>query len=657
MSNREIETPEKMIDGFDLSVLLREKVFDRIINNNPELSDLPDVLTSTLWKISRSCKDVERMEWTGSLERFAAGFGVMDRYWQGKNGAAGILNRLNDPGNTNGILKKVALDLFESDLDMDVCFHLKPETSLIDLYYDSKDKFKDHKNFEEKDEVIGIQGKAFDKHTFAVDLNNKYRMSFCCEPIITNPDLDKITIKFLYSSDNCTKPIIHVDVSRFPNSGVEAITQKRHGGRTAKFQDYGRIPLTTSDDERIAYYVTDKARSAFDGQESIDISGKDITGIVELGLRALRAKLIHVPEKLPLKINYLSLGFSANTIFSIRQKTEESVILNQNLSMKDMYLGLKDLVLCFNYDPYITLQFLQDSGLYILIPGLKSLSSKDWHNLYLSEWLNLTTEDELFLSPDKRSLDKLYKDQEEYKARGLSDGLMRVVHAVHEINNNGSKFDLENAFSKFIESDKVCFNTEKMTTIESSRVVSYILSYFKGGLTEIEIHRIYNSLVQKRIDREGFRKIFQELKLTSQIDKQLHLVKDGRKNKSVIFYTLRKAKSPISVNILDTYLPRILKDDSGHAHINRAREYFTTSSFQNPESSEDLLNKTLDCLRAFGVNSLEALRSLSPKDFSDILNNSEEDLSSDDDKISYRTLQILSEDILRYPKLIFVHDK
>jgi len=143
-----------------------------------------------------------------------------------------------------------------------------------------------------------------------------------------------------------------------------------------------------------------------------------------------------------------------------------------------------------------------------------------------------------------------------------------------------------------------------------------------------------------------------ELKLESKIDKQLRTVNIQGRKRSVILYGLRTVKSqnPLQLDNLIDKTSEVTK----HPCLDRANEYLI-KNFKNLEFNDKTitLKSIHNFLKSNGVLTLEALRSFSYKDFSDFYNkyNNEEKnkLNQGNFQIYCRGLQIISEDVLRYP--------
>lgn len=652
MSNHEIENTIETKSSANLKNFLRSSALSKFITENPDCYDIPEVLEELMIK-TLSFPHLEQSELTGSMARFAAGFGSMEKYQKGREGAKQIFEQLDESGDKTqyDTLRKIVTDLAEGDIDMDLCFNFETNFSLLDLQNHLKQQFKNNPSFQEEEKSIEINNKKLLINTFFVDINDKYQLTITHEPIVTNPNFKKITVGIAHISEGGLKKIIHIDMSRFPKTGIEGREQKRHGGRTIKSQDRCRLILN-SDGCGITYQISDYARSALSGQESIENFGKDIAGTTELSLRALRIHLIHSSDNLPININYLSPFLNAKSLFSLRKRFQEFTVSDKSgATMKGMSLSLKELVLCFNYDPYITLQFLQDSGLYLLLPDLKNLSSKDWHDLYLSDWLNLSTEAGDFISTEKRSMGSLVENQKEYKSRGLTNGFTSVMRAIHEIGGKKNDFNLEEAFDSFVNGNSKKFNIEQITKDNSITALSLILGYFSGGLSEIEAHRIYDSSGNKNTKETHFRGILRELKLTSRVDKKLHKIKIRGGDKTVTLYTLRTSGFKTPFRNLDSILDFEWKDNREHSYLNRAKEYLASTA-KDSDLVDSSLGMIFSSLESFGIQTLEGFRSFSSKDFSDLYksNTATEKFSGKDFQNVCRTLQIICEDVLRYPQ-------
>lgn len=653
MYNHEIEInidQEQKNNKGNLFSLLKENILINTIKENPGSSNLP-VVVETILVEALDYPQAEKVELTGSLARFAIGFGSIERYNQGKDGAKKLLNDANIPINinfNNNPWKHIITGLSENDLDMDTCFYFKQGYSLKDLYNSLEEKHKDSKNFKvEKADIVNI---------FSFNPMDNFKLAITHEPIITNPGLNKLTIGILYKPENEDyKQIMHIDVSGFPIDAEKARRQKRHGGRTTKSQDRGRLPLMV-ENGKIIYEITNDSKIALKGREKISTSGKNMKDIFELSLRSLRIRLIHTPDDLSIKINHLFPLFDSKSLFSIRNNVQEYISSNNHkLSTKEISLPLKDLILCFNYDPYTTLHFLQDSNFYLLFPGFNNITSKGWRNLYLSDWLNLTTVGGDFLEPDKRSLNSLIKDQEEYSKRNLSNGFISVLHAISEIKDPKKEFDLIDSFSYFDTSGIGRFNQERIKLNKPIDAISYILNFFNGGLTEIEIQRLYNSYSDKKIETEQFRKILRKLKLESKIDKQLRSVYIGGRNRSAILYNLRSLKSQNPLQ-LDNLIDKT-NEITPHPCLDRANKYLiNTPKNLEPLDKTRTLKNIHSFLKSVGVPTLEALRSLSYKDFSDFykkyIDKEKNKLTQEDFQIYCRAIQIISEEVLRYPQFL-----
>lgn len=640
---------ESLVKKVVLSNFLRNDILNKIISENPGSQNLPEVVEDIMGK-SLTFPHIEKAELTGSIARFAIGFGTMEKYNQGKDGATELLKVLNTSKNINNFennpWKKIITDLSESDMDMDTCFYFVQNYSLFDLYNFLKEQYTKSENFKiEKSDNISA---------FSLNLMDNFHLEITHEPIHTNPGLKKLTIGIAYKSEGDDyKQIMHIDVSESPTDALKARKQKRHGGRTTKSQDRGRVPLVLENGQ-VIFKRTDNATTALRGKERISTTSKKITDIFELSMRSLRIRSIHTPKDLSIKVNRLFPLFDSKSIFSIRKDVQEYIATkNHNISLNEISLSLKDLILCFNFDPYNTLHFLQDSNFYVLFPGLNNMTSKGWRNLYLNDHLNLTTTGGDFVESDKRSLNSIANDQNEYSNRKLSNGFISVLQVISEIKDPKNEFNLLDSFNHLDTSLVTKFDSKKIKTSEPIKAIFYILKFFNGGLTEKEIQRIYNLHSIKKIGIDEFRKALRELKLNSKIDKQLRTANIAGKDKLVTLYNLRSSKQENPLHL--DYLLERSNLNTANPCLDRTKKYLNDNN-KNLES----VNKTLINIQNFfkrsGVSTLEAFRSFSKNDFSDMYEKYYDEykvvLSSQDFQVYCRAIQIITEDVLRYPQFI-----
>lgn len=634
--------------------LLCGKVLSKFLKENPEHLDFANEFESVLVH-TLQFSEIANAELTGSFARFAAGFGKMDRYHKGKDGARNLYDEFNNPNNNRqDLIGKTISKLAFGDIDMDYCFTFNKGSSLSSLFDYSMNGLSNLSGFLHEQHTVKIGEREFKIKSFSVLLANKYKMSWVYEPVETNPRFKKLTVSFSVKTGDEYKQFLHVDMSEYPKNGVEARSQKRHGGRTLRSQDRCRLPLYLSNNE-VCYKLTHEARMSLVGQEYMDVSGtskkgregKNVPGIAELALRALRIRLIHVPDVNKINVNNITSLFDSKTVFAIRNTVENYVLNGGRLTERDMIVPLKELILSFNYDPYLTLQVLQDTGLYLLFPGLRGLSGSQWKKLYLNEWLNLAPQSGEYLPSGKRSLNSLIADENEYIQRDLNDGMSMILHAIHEIKSPNEEFHIEKAFEDFLFGNEQTTEDVNFRNIEPAQKIEAIMRNFNGGLTEIEIQKIYNSLSTNKLSDVEFRSMFLDLKFQSKVDKQLRKINVFGKEKNVLLYSLRNPKSLIPIEKMELFMGRTWFQESGHPYINRAKEYAKSNQCNIP------LVRIISSLEDVGVPTLESLRSLSVKDFEYLyLHTVIEGSDIDNFKNGCRILQIIAEDVLRYPQFL-----
>lgn len=398
---------------------------------NPALREIPYVLEEILAPIltrdyiSMDEENHLRAELVGSIPKYMAGE-VNTNFWKYPQFFTTEAEKELDE-ETYDILKY----LIHGPADIDIKIHFLGQGgystlgyllahSLIERYVGEGDEFE---AFLSNGRVVyrGFQVSGFD-----------IEVSF--GPIPTNPKKQSLEIKF-FDPQDARKVVFLCHIGDLPTEARDALADKRL--ETNDKQDFGTAYLE-SDGENLTYSLSEKAIEVMDRQDKfVDLEvlkTKTVGELAEVGMRALRMNLLHPFMDCPAGTADVGLFFpliESGSIFDFR-KAIQAVAGKETLPEYVKPIIVRELFLCLTVNPYLTVQFLKDSGLGRIIPGLTHLALEDWNQLLNSHKMALALDrtKKRIVLPGKGYLGAQIK---EYQGRGLMDGVERFVSALEEL--------------------------------------------------------------------------------------------------------------------------------------------------------------------------------------------------------------------------------
>lgn len=476
----------------------------------------------------------------GSFARYLTGNGDPRTNWHIREKAAHMITTfIHEPENVADFAR-----IASADQDIDTAFVFKNNGSLDTLYaliksnapqateYTTTAKALDGR------ELITRHLQYTDAHHTQVDLE--------FGPIRTNPNLIHMTMGFYQNNQR----LFHIDIAKFPSDGMETLDQKRIGGDTNQAQDI-YIRLSLDDQNNSTFMLDPKYEYSVLHKESIDTMEKEPNDITELAIRALRIHLIH-SEKLftdmsPKTLTALFYTEGKGNLFEIRKTIQTLIRQKKEIPKEQMDLFRTELLICMANDPYETAKFLQDTGIYLLIPGMSNFTHQDWKNFFTSTAFTFLQEGRPILAKGVRSMDSVQYSHEEFLKVKWNDGvngIQRFIRAFGEVMKQKiPDLDLKNydhMYTLLFKSkpQKISLSeTQHATSLQN--MLLYLFRSHPSGVTEREMQGYLQTMTNGEISRDLFQKTLFQIKSRGLIDRQTRLTSDGNK---VVFYSPRLNK-------------------------------------------------------------------------------------------------------------------
>lgn len=247
------------------------------------------------------------------------------------------------------------------------------------------------------------------------------------------------------------KRLYHFEARNIPET-AEAMDYDLRGGTTFKGQDQGAIPLYVAND-RLRFALPVDAVASLYGQDEIiikpyDINPQDPRSVQEalVSETIVRMGRIRLCFDLGLTTIYDEQGNFVDVLetpqfdylwprllnmFDLRKRIRELSIYTIGLRPERLVQFQQELAMMFYADPWETLNFIQHSGLYKLIPGWKNKTWVDIENMKAAssmvvepmqgvEGLRLVEKQDTAFQREQRDL---------YVSGNQIDGLERVMRA------------------------------------------------------------------------------------------------------------------------------------------------------------------------------------------------------------------------------------
>ncbi len=253
-------------------------------------------------------------------------------------------------------------------------------------------------------------------------------------PVPTNVKIPILVISIL--DKETRQRIFHADLVMPPQNAEIAFAEKRLAATSTK-QDECVARLSTRGG-RLWFEMTGHAVDVMNEADAILTESDDPASVMEVSLRALRMNVLHPVDDL-YDLSAFMPQIRSNSLFPLREKMLRFLQERRQLSPTVLPLLEGELALCLTIDPYVTTQFLRDSGMALLIPGLRELSREDWDAILRSKQFVLEV-------PENRAASKIirnwafmerqrnfYRLGDNGKIEKQYDGVNRFIGALAEI--------------------------------------------------------------------------------------------------------------------------------------------------------------------------------------------------------------------------------
>jgi|GEM_PF-7077126 len=508
----------------------------------------------------------------GSFARYLSGNGDTKTNWQIREKALEMQEKfIHDPQNKSDF-KRIS----RADQDIDTAFVFKNEGSLATLYAFIKSNAPNA-----TETITTLQTpEGLPIQTTHLDFVDAHKTGIHLEfgPISTNPNLIHMTMGF----HNNNERVFHIDIAKFPSDGMQTLDQKRIGGSTNEAQDI-YIPITLDEQGKLIYKIQSNDAYSVLHKESVNVEERKAKDVVELSIRALRIHLIH-SEYLFTDTSLKSLTALFYTegkgnIFDIRKTIQSLIRSGETIPKEQMDLFRTELLICMANDPYETAKFLQDTGIYLLIPGLKNFNHHDWKNFFTSTALTFLQEGTPITPKEMRSIEGVQYSHGEFKKVKWNEGvngMQRFIRAYGEVMKSKlPDLDLKNYDQMYsllfkTESKKLLLS-EKQQATSLPNMLLFLFRTYPSGVTEREMQGYLQTMTNQEISREIFQKALFQIKTKGLIDRQTRMTPDGSK---VVFYSprltadgsLNVTTTPLTNNEIHTALIGIQYIDQSAIH-------------------------------------------------------------------------------------------
>lgn len=398
------------------------------ISDHPQYAEIPQVVEGFLLRLF-SFPEAKGYLLTSSVAKCIA-HGTPPTFWEYRK----YFRRKIETPAGQGALGEEAKSFLERlsgepDMDLKVIWRDedKPITALSRL-------LARHLGIEEVDihrELVGVDGQEqYYQETYEANVNEHFRVKVTAGAISTNLRRNRFTIAL---SDTASgERVFHIDIGELSRSADGAYTDKRLGA-TSRKQDRCYAHLTVVDGA-IQYKLPRSAYDVMRGPDAIVTETEDAPDLVEVALRALRMNLLHeVPELSQLED--LSPQFTSESLFAFAERIHKLVLAGRQSLEQVNPLLMQELAVCLAIDPLITVQFLRDSGLAQLIPGLRRITRDQWNDLLRSRHFVVTLGDAI-TAPRKHERTFGFMEQQRrtyLSSLGDPNGLERFISALQEV--------------------------------------------------------------------------------------------------------------------------------------------------------------------------------------------------------------------------------
>ncbi len=245
----------------------------------------------------------------------------------------------------------------------------------------------------------------------------------------------------IYDTDG--KRIIHADIAEFTRNGKLELEDKR-AGLTSLWQDQVVAHAYPLADGNILYGMSKATRDIMLHRDILHSESADPADLLEVAFRSLRSVLLSLDSPrgkggLLDHFNVYSFmpEYDQEYLIRFRQKIVKSAIEGKTIAPEALELVKNELELCFQIDPYLTVNFLRDSGVTCMIPGLQYVTHDGWMDILLSdEFITAPIENTIQINTLESRGDSMWliRQHDAYRGRlgggRLFDGLARCMRAL-----------------------------------------------------------------------------------------------------------------------------------------------------------------------------------------------------------------------------------
>lgn len=375
-----VESSEHQIvqEGFVVGFLQDDFLYDAFHGRPDWWIHAPEVVEHILVPLLE--KSHISAELFGSVPKCIAG-GVPGHFWDYSRYLAEVARKLRESGQPDEVVQ-IPLELSTGGaVDMDISLDTDP-AMFLDMFHAIRQSHGVEPFDFSTIPVHTPDGQVVDGHAFECisASDDRFAIHVYTGPVPTNV---KIPIFVLTLLDRETKErIFHVDFVVPPQDATSAYGEKRQGATSAK-QDECIAQLTVQDG-RLHYAMTRHAVDVMNGPDALLTESNDTASNMEIGFRAVRMNTLHEVEALNSLRAFMPL-FRSDSLFDFRHRMLRFAQEQNELSPSVLPLIMRELALCLTIDPYVTVQFLRDSGIALLIPGLRNLTREDWDAILRSK--------------------------------------------------------------------------------------------------------------------------------------------------------------------------------------------------------------------------------------------------------------------------------
>lgn len=388
--------------------------------DRPHYHEIPGIIDTVLATIAAD-PAVGEIYATGSIPKNIAS-GIHPFFW---DYPASLRPLLSHPDISNDVKNTVIRRLVHGPTDMDAKLALKDGASSDDIFTGMAHGLDISDNNIRIDTIPLPDGTSLEQKSFAADWNDHYSVRAVIGPVPTN--LKRRYIRFEIIDKATAEEAFHIDIGEF------GLNDKRVGG-TSKRQDTCKARLTVINGH-VYYTLTREAADAMRDRDEIWIESDDPADVMEISGRSLRSYLLHGPQEY-FRLNGFSGEYPSSTIFWLRHLVQTFQEEHKSFDRNKIDLLKSELALCITIDPYTTVQFLRDSQLYLLIPGLRHITVEMWNNILTSKAFVVAMSPG-FVTARKRERTIGFMDTQRLAYRGTppedTDGMAMFIKALAEV--------------------------------------------------------------------------------------------------------------------------------------------------------------------------------------------------------------------------------